>query len=266
MAIVSLEIRQPRHGQRFVDPQPIQLSGRVVADPGAGEGPLHLRWYSSLQAGATDEPNPVVDGAGDAPLNGSDDDPLRFARLLQLGTHVLTLSAKDVPGDGEEDLRSVTRSGVAGGRGPPGNPCVVTILHADILEPEGDEHQPRPVLSGEVTLTARAPARWGKDISGEDEPPRYGPDTDYHEHNAVGYRWELVADGGREPAVRWEAEADELEFDPGNAADGRPPGVRLRRELPGGLAGPHTLVLQVFDIGDPDGPSSTRSAEVEVVG
>jgi hypothetical protein len=267
MGIVTLEITRPRDGQRFVDPQPVRLRGRVVSDPAGTEGPLHFRWYSSLQAGASDEPDPDIDSAQDAPLNGAADDPLDFERVLWLGTHVLTLTAKDVPGDEQEDLEAVTRAGITGGPDPDASPCVVTVLHADILELEPEPARPRPVLAGAVTLTARAPARWGEDVSQPDEPPRYEPDAGYHERNTVGYRWELVPDGTHQPAETWEAGVDELEFDldeRGGAGQTGPPRVRLQRELPAGLSGRHTLVLSVFDTSDPEGPRSTVSMEVDV--
>lgn len=266
---VELEIFQPRHGQRFVAPALVRLRGRIAADPEGtgGAAPLHLKWYSSLQAGASDGPEGEVEGAEDAPINGSEDDPRDFTRRLRIGTHVLTLSAKDVPGDSPDDLAEVTRAGLVGGADD--DPCVVTVLDAQILELEAGVGGLPPVLSGTVTLAALAPARWGADVTADgDNEPVYVPDPDYHQHNTVGYRWELVADSAQEPALRWEADVDDLQFDlddPGESLREGPPRVRLQRTLPEDLSsGPYTLVLRVVDVTDPDDEHSQDTRQVQV--
>lgn len=272
MGVVDLEILEPRHGQRFVfdTPSEVQFSGRVV--PGEASGStdggdaagLHLRWYSSLHA----PPPPDDRETEHYPLNADTDTGHdTFARVLRIGTHVLTFTARDLEGDSAEQLRRVERAGMTGGADTDDR-CVITVLEAQSVE------EPRIEASGSehvAVLVARAPARWGRKPNvGNGEAPGYEPDPDYHERNTVGYRWLLIPDGDGDPVVTWapRPEDDDLAFDTLDLGEDRnTPVVRFTPTLPVDLEpGRYRVILRVEDTADPDRWSVQDEQSVDIGG
>lgn len=232
MGEVKLAILEPQNGQRFVGPSQtnVRMRGNVLS---AGHGTLHYRWY----------------GGASGALNTPSDNPLDLTKPLAVGSHVLTFTAKDKPGDAVEDLKAVREAGMAGG--PPEEgveaPCVVHVFVAEIVEPAAGA----PLSRAGGTLTAVAPEQWGKLVDLKDPDSGYEPNGDYHEVNRIRYRWRFQPSGP--PAGRASGElvpsVQQLAFD---VTEDDPPVVRYQGPLPGGLgSGSYTLTLRVEDKGGP---------------
>ena len=224
MSIVKLAILSPQHGATFVDAPRVRLRGGVLS---SGHPPLFFTWYSSLNTPPPDAPTDVAlkDSGGGAPA-----DPLDFETVLRVGSHVLTLAAKDVPGDTLADIAAVQDAGMAGGPEAAEQPCIVHVLIATMVEPAADGET---LSRAGSTLAAEAPVHWDAD--------------DYQAVNQVRYRWRFEpappVDG--RPPVTLAPAAGELAFD----ATVTPPLVRC--PLPGDLApGNYTLVLRVESAAD----------------
>ena len=173
---VELTITEPIHDTVVRIGTPVSLRGVGPApEPGGG---LHYRWWSSLPT----SPAPTLP---DPP--GVDDFPIAKALVaetrLSIGSHVLTLSAKDRPGDDEAALEQVRHVGMTGGA-PPGAeaPCVVHVVGATLLLPPGG------IVSRSVGVAAVAPPIWAE--------------ATYQKVNALVYRWTFRPQpAGRHPDV-----------------------------------------------------------------
>src|SRR5919107_3601042 len=143
MGVVSLEILEPQHGQQFFGPtqSTVTLRGRVIS---TGHGTLYYRWYGG-QDGALGEPSVSL-----SPLTS----------LFKVGSHVLTLTAKDRSGDSLTALQEVREAGMAGGTPEPGvtAPCVVHLFIAEMVRLSAGQNLSR----ANSTLLAVAPKQWAK--------------------------------------------------------------------------------------------------------
>lgn len=231
MGEVKLAILEPQNGQRFVGPSQtnVRLRGKVLS---TGHGPLFFRWY----------------GGASGALNTPSDNPLDLTKPLAVGSHVLTFTAKDRPGDAPEDLKAVREAGMAGGPPEEGvaSPCVVHVLVAQVVAPLAGATLSR----AGSTLTAVAPGQWGKLVDLADPASGYELNGDYHEVNRVRYRWRFQPSGlpARRTSGVLVPSVQQLVF---GVSANDPPTVRYQGPLPGGLStGNYTLTLRVEDVGD----------------
>jgi hypothetical protein len=231
MGVVQLAIVAPQTGQHFegAHASSVRLRGELRS---SGHGTLYYRWYSSL---------------ADA-LNGASDNPFDFTKSLAVGSHVLTFTTKDVPGDTLADIEAVEHAGMAGG--PPKDgveaPCVVHVFVANIVAPEEGE----TLSKANDTLTAVAPSQWG---TLNTTTGAYELNPDYHEVNKIHYRWIFQPSGPPENRGDGELEPgeDDLVFGPGPEEDD-PMVVSYQGSLPSSLdTGAYTLTLRVEDKDDP---------------
>src|SRR5215210_3585116 len=232
MGEVKLTILEPQNGQRFVGPSQtnVRMRGNILS---TGHGTLHYRWY----------------GGASGALNTPSDNPLDLTKPLTVGSHVLTFTAKDRPGDALADLKAVQEAGMAGG--PPEEgveaPCVVHVFVAQVVEPAAGA----PLSRAGSTLTAVAPIQWGKLVDLADPESGYELNGDYHEVNKIRYRWRFQPSGlpARRASSDLVPSVPQLVFD---ATAYNPPTVRYQGPLPGGLGtGSYTLTLRVEDKGEP---------------
>jgi hypothetical protein len=215
MGVINLAILEPINGASFVGSGSVRLRGQVLS---SGHPPLFFKWYSSLVAPippSTDASIPLPGGA----------DPLDFTPPLPLGSQVLTLAAKDQPGESEPELQRVADAGMAGG--PPGTaptPCLIHVLIANLREPAAAG---APLSKASGPLAAQAPPLW--------------PEATYQARNDLQFRWRFTPVGP--PAGRATAEfVPALVFDP----SGSPPVVRYTGPLPAQLGtGTYRLTLRV---------------------
>lgn len=218
MAVVAMQILDPSHEASMIGAAPVRLRGVLVS---TGHPPLTYKWYSTL-IGA---PTPTdTDTSIRVPPGGN---PLDFQRALPLGSQILTLAAKDQPGETEAELQLVTHAGMAGGPAAPGatQPCVVHVLRATILAPAAGAALSR----ASATLEAKAPALWASD--------------EYLAINQLQYVWRF-APVGNPPGRR----SGEIAPGAPSAFDGTTPPPRLRWSgpLPSTLdTGPYALTLRV---------------------
>jgi hypothetical protein len=197
MSVVSLAIVEPHDGQRFLgaEASDVRLRGRVDS---SGHGSLYYKWYSGL---------------ADV-LNGASDNPFDFTKPLAVGSHVLTFTAKDVPGDTLADLQVVRHAGMAGGPPPPEetdtpgelpepSSCVVHVFVATMVEPPDHATSSTTLDRASSSLTAVAPSQWGKLIDLEDPAQGYELNPEYHGDeeagkvpvNKIQYRWRFQPSG-----------------------------------------------------------------------
>lgn len=244
MGVVKLKILKPPHGSDFTKREAVTLQGEVLT---TGHGKLFFKWYSNLGAVSPAQPAPTQDNP-DASLNRGETDKLTFEPILAVGTHVITLAARDVAGEAPAQLAQVKHSGMAGGPPLPGAPpdaapCVVNVLFAEIVEPAADG-APLSINAQAPKLAARVPSLW--------------EDKEYQTNvNQLRYRWRFVPLGL--PAGRPEAELKvEPVFKPHPALPHKlklqPPFefvedgslMRYRGPLPPELkTGSYTLILRV---------------------
>lgn len=233
MSIVALSIVAPAHGAAFVSTAAVQLRGQVDAGGTAG---LFFKWYSTLNAAATDAQPELNAAHGDAALV--------WPMPQDFGSHVITLSAADREDDDDPvAVKAITRAGFAGGAPSDANstPRVVHRLLAELVEPAAGA----TLSKASTTIRVRAPSRWAKQ-----DPPATGPwvrDTDYHAVNGIQYRVRLDPSGP--PAGRPGAEMVPPATD--FAIEGFPstPTLRWQGALPAALdaaaIGAYTLTLFV---------------------
>jgi hypothetical protein len=197
MGEVSLAILEPKIDERMrVGPAQaaMTLLGTLLR---GGHGTLYYKWYSG------------IDGELDEASQG-----LSLPTTLSVGSHVLTLTAKDKPGDALADLEKVREAGMTGG--PPEDgveaPCVVHVFIAEMVEPLAGASLDR---TGS-TLSAVAPKQWCKLKDPNDVNSGYELNNDYHKVNKIRYRWRFEPSGlpaGRVSADLVPAKED-LEFLP----------------------------------------------------
>jgi hypothetical protein len=220
MPVVQLAIVTPADGTVLVGQPSLRLLGEVRS---TGHPPLFFSWYSSLHAAT---------GTDDVALAGTGPSPLDLTTAVGVGSHVVSLTARDRAGTTAADLRQVLHGGMAGG--PPGAPapCVVHVLLAGLRAPAAGD----VVHRAGTHLEATAPLLW-------DRP-------DYQVLNRVGYRWTFDPLGP--PPGRPRAE---LAPPPGDLALHPGPGqpvVRYSGPLPPELGdGPYRVGLLVHDLQQP---------------
>jgi hypothetical protein len=176
MGLVGLEILEPANGANVVGTRNVRLRGRVLT---TGHPALFFKWYSNLVT----PPAPTADNT-DTSLNRANTAALDFTPTLQVGSQVITFTARDVAGDKPEQLAAVKEAGMAGGPPvtppPPGTPppCVIHVLFAEVLKPA-----PGATLSrANSTLEAKAAPLWA--------------DADYQAKvNRLRYRWRFEPTG-----------------------------------------------------------------------
>jgi hypothetical protein len=216
MGVVQLTITKPDNGQIFRGAESVPLAGRLDSVP---SGQLFYAWYSSLYVA----PDPVADSALHRPSNPETE----VAKPLEVGTHVLTFTAKDVVGEDQTAIAAVTEAGMAGGPVGTPSPCLVTVLTATLLEPSMTTN----LSKAGVTLAAKAPVNWDQ--------------LDYQAGNRVGF------------AFKFSSGSTEVLFTPGTLVfegDPEPPKVRytgpiLDTDLDADLVpGAYQLRARVFDL------------------
>jgi hypothetical protein len=212
MGVVQLTITKPANGQVFTGAAAVPLAGRVDSTP---TGPLFFAWYSSLFVA----PDPVTDAALHRPANPQ----AEVTKPLEVGTHVLTFTAKDVAGEDQAAIAAVTEAGLTGGPSDTPHPCLVTVLAATLLQPSA----PGSLSKAGAILAAKAPVNW-------DQP-------DYQANNRVGYTFTFTSGS---TVVPFTPDPDSLVFE----GDPAPAKVRYTGPLPAGLpVGAYQLRVRVFD-------------------
>src|SRR5258706_3023837 len=163
--MAALEIVQPQNGATFTGGAPISFEGKVTDPPGT----LYYSWYL---------PSGTVTG-------------LKVSASMPVGSHVITLTAKDVPDDTLANLQKLKTILTAGGPLVKGieKPCVIHVFNAKMVW-SGDK--PYKLSKANCRLQALAPLRWGK-LTGEKqanaENNEYETDKDYASINRIQYRW-----------------------------------------------------------------------------
>ncbi|HJQ28712.1 MAG TPA: hypothetical protein VJ827_05195 [Rubrobacter sp.] len=230
MGVVSLEILEPQDGQMFFGPaqSTVTLRGNVIS---TGHGTLFYRWYGG-QDGALGAPSVNL-----SPLTPS----------LKVGSHVLTLTAKDRAGDSLTDLKEVREAGMAGGRPEPGvaAPCLVHVFIAEMVGVSAGQSLSR----ANSTLLAVAPKQWWKYIDPDNPALGFELNGDYHKVNKIRYRWRFRPSGPPEGRANGDlVRSRELAFGlhPNNADLFV---VRYSGPLPAELGtGNYTLALRVEEL------------------
>lgn len=244
MAVVTLQILEPAHNQVYTGLSPsVRLRGQVVEGP---DTPLYFSWYSSLFEPPASAPNQTT-------LNANGDNPLNFSPALGPGSHVLTFNAKDQAGNDLAAIKAVQHSGMAGGaplQDDRGNdivktPCVIHILTAELLAPQGSAGMNRASL----LLKAKAPVQWGKQ---QENSSAYSPNPDYHkpEVNRLQYHW-FFTPRGSPPRRSWDfvTPPAALTFRPRGDDNPDGPSVEVSRNGRAHLdTGAYRLTLRVEDL------------------
>jgi hypothetical protein len=213
MGAVQLTITKPVNGQVFTGAAAVPLAGRVDSTPA---GPLFFAWFSSLYVA----PDPVTDAALHRPVNPQ----AEVTKPLEVGTHVLMFTAKDVAGDDKASISAVQEAGMAGGPLGTPSPCLVTVLTATLLQPA----VPGNLSKANAVLAAKAPVNWSL--------------PDYQTANRVGYTFTFTTGS---TVVPFTPSPNSLVFE----GDPAPPKVRYTGPLPGSLpVGAYQLRARVFDL------------------
>jgi hypothetical protein len=153
MTVVKLKILEPQHGATFTQKRAVTLRGEV--EPGE-HTTLFYKWYSNV---GSDPPLPEpTDKNPDTSLNRGNTAALTFVATLPLGTHVITLAARDVAGETKADLEKVKHAGMAGGPATGPAPCVVHVMYAEITEPA--ENAALGKSAAGPKFAARVPPVW----------------------------------------------------------------------------------------------------------
>jgi hypothetical protein len=241
MAAINLEILEPANGTVLTGTGAVHFRGRVVEPAPV---PLFFKWYASLEA-------PAPPGS---PLPGGT--TLDFNATLSVGTHVVTLSAKDKLGDDESSLKAVQNGGMAGGPASESNPrpCLVTVLQAEMVRPLAGA----TLSKAASQLVAIAPRHWGQPANlGPPLPPppiTYVVNQKYHAVNRVKYIWRFTPVGappGRATA-NFTPTLNQLSFDGQFALAGNRPAVIFNGALPAALGtGAYQVTLRLEDTGNP---------------
>ena len=214
MGVVQLTLTKPANGQVFTGAAAVPLAGRLDSTP---SGPLFYAWYSSLYVA----PDPVTDAALHRPSNPQTE----VTKPLEVGTHVLMFTAKDVAGEDKASIAAVQEAGMAGGPVGTPSPCLVTVLTATLVQPSA----PGANLSkAGAILSAKAPVNWSQ--------------PDYPAINRVGYTFTFSSGS---TSVPFTPNPNSLVFE----GDPAPPKVRYTGPLPASLpVGAYQLRLRVFDL------------------
>ncbi|MFQ5629742.1 MAG: hypothetical protein ACE5I1_13340 [bacterium] len=181
MADVQIGILQPANNQIFIGIEAENIAFRGQVDPNAPQ-PLFFKWYSSLN-----KPEGITgpEDAHKASLNKKNvDNPLNFAKPLDIGSHIITFTAKDRESDALTEIKLVQNAGMAGGPEDADSPCIIHVFFSKILVPQAETPVPRfsRDSSGNVVVIfeAQAPLKWGK--------PDGAMDEEYHKINRIQYR------------------------------------------------------------------------------
>ena len=239
MGALQLQILEPANGTTLAGTGAVRLRGALNS---LAPAPLFYKWYSSLAA----DPLPF-------PAGGHFD----FTTTLRVGTHVLTFSAKDVPGDDAASVAAVRHGGFAGGPPTPTNPggCLINVLLAAVHTPAAGA----TLSKASSTLRAVAPSLWGK--PSPTPPPTFVLNDDYHAINHVRFIW-ILTPVGTPPGPA----SPRLTLTPAQTTfelDGSTPLARYQGPLPPALGtGNHTLILRVEDL---QNPATGHEASVNVV-
>lgn len=268
---LKLVVDAPANGAVFVAPgtppaagtpptASVAFAGQVV-NPPAGVT-LFYKWYSSLYTPAA---------ANLVALNAPNFTQTGGSIALQVGTHVLTFTAKDQLEESVAATLKVKYAGLAGG--PPQNPqpppdklpppCVIHVFAAQSLWPNnangGMYNLIRataafPGVAAKVThqgLEAAAPSKW--------------TDAAYKTLNRISYVWRFSRAG--QPVVELRPAAKDLLFVPAQGTDGAR--VRLQGPLPATLVSsvPYSVSLRVEDIDPPhQGHDDPVTATITIIG
>jgi len=251
MSVVKLKILEPPHGDTITEKRKVKLRGEV--QPGEWTT-LFYKWYSNVGSDPP-PPEPTKENT-DTSLNRGATAALTFEPTLPLGTHVITLAARDVAGETQADLGAVKHAGMAGGPATGPAPCVIHVLYAEITEPAAGAALSR--AGGGAKFAVRVPPVW--------ENKEYQAKV-----NQLRYALRLVPEGL--PAGRPEVTLEPA-FDPHPTANHllklRPPfefvketsTMRYVGALPAGLAGNYSIRLRVER---KDSPAVFREAARPVV-
>src|SRR5829696_101030 len=177
MGEVSLAFLEPKEQDRMrIGPTQSTVTLRGSVTP-AGHGTLYYKWYSGISG----------------ELNAPSQDLSPLTTTLSVGSHVLTFTAKDRPGDALPDLQAVREAGMTGGPPEAGvtAPCVVHVFIADLVEPPAGGTLDR----NNSTLSAVAPKQWCKLKDPKDINSGYVLNDDYHKVNKIRYRWHFQPSG-----------------------------------------------------------------------
>jgi hypothetical protein len=244
MPPVTLEITQPANGAVLVPPAiPISGAGLAVALQGrvtsSRHPPLFYRWYSTL--------NPAPDEHKVA-LNWNDtqaDTQVRnMTATLGVGTHIITLAAKDQLADTKAAIVQVVYAGMAGGSVGAEHPCIVHVLLASI-----PPAQPTALSKSGAMLLAVAPFKWN--------------DDDYRPINKIVYSWRFEPRGDPPNRAIVAFTPASLSFVQGDGGANKPL-VQYQGELPAQLKlGGYTLVLRV-EHADPPKPGHEATLNVMI--
>ena len=231
---IQVAIRTPAHQQSFVGSSNaatvnISLQGAVLQTAFPNPAALVRTWYSGLN--------------GRLALNE------QMTVALSVGSHSITLVVQDKSDAGVPNqqlaafYKTIEHIGAAGGPpGPPaqpGNPCVIHVLIATLLEPAVDGSK---LSKRAAVLEAQAPLQWvNPDDSGTLNP-------DYHAINKLRYRWFLrpQATGGASVEVDHRA-GQLLRWLPYDQVKNLPPRLQYSGVLPAEVVTntPYQLILRV---------------------
>ncbi len=231
MSTLQLNILSPSHQATFVGPVQanVTFQGEVIPDEST-PNQLFFDWYSSLN---TDADDPALDNR------------LRFTRSLAMGSHVITLTAKDRPGNALEDLQTVTFAEMAGGPEEAEHPCVIHVLIANMLLPTNNSN----FDPASDSLAAEAPIQWGRER--ENRPDDYEPNPDYLAINRIQYHWRLTPRGNpSRPTIEIRPTPEQLIFAT-RQGNQDIPNVRYSGPFPRLFPGPYRLTLRVEDRKNP---------------
>lgn len=153
MSVVKLKILEPQHGTVFTQKRAVTLRGEV--EPGE-HTTLFYKWYSNV--GSDPPPPEPTDKDTDTSLNRGNTAALTFVATLPLGTHVITLAARDVAGESKAELEQVRHAGMAGGPATGPAPCVVHVLYAEMTEPAANAALSKSAAGPK--FAARVPPVW----------------------------------------------------------------------------------------------------------
>lgn len=251
MAVIGLEIIDPRNDSAFIGDGATTFRGRVSDRPAEiADVRFFFRWYDSLFA--ADKNRYSINT-----MALTDPQP-PFAAILAIGSHAITLGASDRPCETDADLEAISQGGMAGGSEGDAA-CRVHVFIADMRMPLPPG--PAALQRSGALLAARAPSMWSRF---NDQSGLFEVNDDYHSLNRLQYRWHFAPTGppaGR-AAVDFIPEAAAYGFTP--ATDVDPNTIAYNGRLPDTLDGDYTLRLHVEDIQGALGGHATAGLAVTV--